>query len=81
MKSVINGPKNRKQEPMAINDPITKELLVNEEEIKKASLLHNIKILTKNEPQEEDKDLIREKESKHKEIMEMDDKDELELHP
>ena len=79
MKSVINGPKNRKQERMAINDPVTKELLVNEEEIKKASLLHNIKILTKNEPQEQDKDLIKEKELKHKEIMEMDDKDEWEL--
>ena len=64
---------------MAINDPVTKELLVNEEEIKKASLLHNIKILTKNEPQEQDKDLIKEKELKHKEIMEMDDKDEWEL--
>ena len=35
MKTIINGPKNRKQEPMAINDPVTKELLVNEEEIKK----------------------------------------------
>ena len=79
MKTVINGPKNRKQEPMAINDPVTKDLLVNEEEIKKASLLHNIKILTKNDPQEEDIEWIREKEIKHKEIMEMDDKDEWEL--
>ena len=79
MKTVINGPKNRKQEPMAINDPVTKELLVNEEEIKKASLLHNIKILTKNDPQEEDIDLIEEKKLRHKEIMEMNDKDEWEL--
>ena len=47
MKTAIKGPKHKKQEPMAINDPVTKELLVNEEAIKSASLLHNIKILTK----------------------------------
>ena len=47
MKTAINGPKHKKQEPMAINDPVTKELLVNEDAIKIASLLHNIKILTK----------------------------------
>ena len=48
MKTAINGPKHKKQEPMAINDPDTKELLVNEDAIKSASLLHNIKILKKN---------------------------------
>ena len=40
MKTVINGPKHKKQEPMAINDPATRELIVNEEAIKNASLLH-----------------------------------------
>ena len=35
MKTAINGPKHKKQEPMAINDPVTKELPVNEEAIKK----------------------------------------------
>ena len=44
MKTAINGPKHKKQEPMAINDPVTKELLVNEDAIKSASLLHNIKM-------------------------------------
>ena len=46
MKTAINGQKHKKKEPMAINNPVTKELLVNEEDIKSASLVHNIKILT-----------------------------------
>ena len=55
-------PRHKKQEPMAINDPVTKELLVNQEAIKSASLLHNIKILTKNKPLIEDLDRIKQKE-------------------
>ena len=43
MKTEINGPKHKKQEPIPINDPVTKELLVNEDAIKSDSLLHNIK--------------------------------------
>ena len=79
MKTAINGPKHKKQEPMAINDPVTKELLVNEEAIKSASLLHNIKILTKNKPLIEDLDRIKEKEEKHEQVMDMQDKDEWDL--
>ena len=79
MKTAINGPKHKKQEPMAINDPVTKELLVNEEAIKSASLLHNIKILTKNKPLIEDLDKIKQKEEKHEQVMKMQDKDEWEL--
>ena len=79
MKTAINGPKHKKQEPMAINDPVTKELLVNEEAIKSASLLHNIKILTKNKPLLEDLDSIKQKEEKHEQVMKMQDKDEWEL--
>ena len=79
MKAAINGPKHKKQEAMAINDPVTKELLVNEDAIKNASLLHNIKILTKNEPLREDLDKIREKEEKHEEIMKKQNMDEWEL--
>ena len=79
MKTAINGPKHKKQEPMAINDPVTKELLVNEEAIKSASLLHNIKILTKNKPLVEDLDKIKQKEEKHEQVMKMQDKDEWEL--
>ena len=79
MKTAINGHKHKKQEPMAINDPVTKELLVNEEAIKKATLAHNIKILTKNEPLKEDIDKIKEKQKKHEEIMQEIDKDDWEL--
>ena len=61
MKTAINGPKRKKEEPMDINDPVTKELLVIEDAIKSASLPHNIKILTKNKPLIDDLDRIKEK--------------------
>ena len=35
MKTAIIGPIHKKQEPMAINDPVTKELPANEEAIKR----------------------------------------------
>ena len=45
LKNVINGPKVEAPEPTAINDPITGELITDNEEIKRVSLEHNVKIM------------------------------------
>ena len=47
LKEAVVGPKIKPQEPMAINHPISKELITNKTEIKKAYLEHNVGILTK----------------------------------
>ena len=54
---------------MAINDPVTNELLTDPEQIKNVSLQHNIKILTKKEPLKEDENLILMKKARHEEMM------------
>ena len=46
---------------MAINDPVTKELITDSEEIKRVYLDHNVKILTKNDPPEEYADMVQKK--------------------
>ena len=73
MKKLVTGPKIKGNESTAINCPITNNLITNEEEIKKISLEHNIKILTKNKPQEEDKELIKEKQRRHQKMMDRDE--------
>ena len=50
LKEFITGPKVKPLEPMAINDPNTKELITNKNLIKETYLEHNVKILTKKEP-------------------------------
>ena len=57
LKRAIEGPKIEASEPTAINDPITGKLIMDEEEIKRVSLEHNVKILTKNMPKRKDKAL------------------------
>ena len=47
LKEAVVGPKIKPQEPMAINHPISKELITNKTEIKKAYLEHNVGILNK----------------------------------
>ena len=69
LKKVINGPKIEAPEPTAINDPITGELITDEEEIKRVSLEHNVKILTKNKLKRKDEGLINLKKRNHEEIM------------
>ena len=69
LKSLITGPKVKPQERMAINDPVTNELLTDPEQIKNVSLQHNIKILTKKEPLKEDENLILMKKARHEEMM------------
>ena len=59
MKEVINGPKKGGQEPTAIKDPITGELVVSNEEIKKVTLAYCVDNLTKKST---DKDVEKEKE-------------------
>ena len=79
MRNLIMGPKIKPQEPMAINHPITGELITDEGEIKEISLEHNVKILTKDKPRPEDKELIERKKREHEEIMQKNDKDLWEL--
>ena len=75
LRSLIRGPKHAKQDPQAINHPETGELITNREEIKKVSLEHNKKILTKNEILEEDKAEIEKQKTDHQKIMNSEDKD------
>ena len=75
IRNKIKGTKVKRQESMAINDPISGELITNPEVIKQKSLEHNIKILTKNKPREEDKEEIMEKHANHEAIMKITDTD------
>ena len=79
LRSIIKGPKTQPQERMAINDPETGELITEDEEIKRVSLQHNVKILTKNKMREEDKVEFKMKREKHNEIMKKDNLDEWKL--
>ena len=79
MRNLIMGPKIKPQEPMAINHPVTGELITDEGEIKEISLEHNVKILTKDKPRPEDKGLIERKKRDHEKIMQKNDKDLWEL--
>ena len=75
LKEIINGPKIGSSEPMCIKDPVTGEIITDPEEIKKISLEHNVKILTKNKLRKEDETERRHKEAHHQTIMEKEDKD------
>ena len=79
LKEIIRGPKIKPSEPMCINDPTTGELLTDEEDIKKVTLEHNVKILTKNKLRSQDIEERHEKERHHKEIMRKGDKESWEL--
>ena len=75
LRSILNGPKHAKQDPCAINHPETGELITNREEIKRISLEHNKKILTKNKIHAEDEQEIENQKAAHRDIMEKNDKD------
>ena len=79
MKQIINGPKVKQAEPQAINDPQTGDLITEISEIKRVSLEHNVRILTKNKPREKDLEEIKAKEDRHEKIMKKDDKEGWEL--
>ena len=68
------GPKNKPQVPTCINHPDTGEIITNPDEIKRVTLEHNIKILTKNQPRPEDKELNEEKLKTHNTIIANDNK-------
>ena len=69
LRDTVVGPKIKAQEPMAINDPVTKELITDSDEIKRVYLEHNVKILTKNDPPEEYADMVQIKRENHERIM------------
>ena len=71
----ILGPKHKPQVPTCINHPNTGEIISDPEEIKRVTLEHNIKILTKNKARPEEKELNEEKLNTHNSIMALDNKD------
>ena len=75
LKEIIHGPKIKPSEPMCINDPVTGELITDVEMIKKISLEHNVKILTKNPLRGEDVKERMEKQIWHDKIMNKGDID------
>ena len=79
IKKKVNGPKVKSQSPMAINDPVSGELITDPEKIKSISLNHNLKILKKNEPRECDLEEFKAKQNNHDEIMNIMDKNDWEL--
>ena len=79
MRNLIMGSKIKPQEPMAINHPVTGELITDEGAIKEISLEHNVKILTKDKPRPQDEELIERKKRDHEKIMQKNDKDLWEL--
>ena len=79
LRDIIEGPKIKPQEPMAINDPKTGELVTDNDEIKRISLEHNIKILTKNKIREADMEEHVTKINNHNSIMESLDTESWEL--
>ena len=75
MKTAIQGNKIQPQEATAINNPVTGELITDEDEIKEVSLDHNVRILTKDTPRPEDEAEIAENKKLHEEIMSGSNKD------
>ena len=58
MKEIVAGPKKSQQEPHAVKDAETEELVVGTEEIKKVTLKHCINSLKNNNPEEEVKHIV-----------------------
>ena len=56
-------------EPTCINDPVSGELITDRESIKKISLDHCAKVLSKNKIREKDKEELKNKEVNHERIM------------
>ena len=79
LREIIKGPKIKPSEPMCINDPQTGELITDEETIKKVTLEHNVKILTKNKIRPQDMEDRIEKQRHHQGIMNKGDKESWQL--
>merc|ERR1712026_339558 len=75
LRDIVEGPKVKPQEPMAINNPKTGELITDENEIKQVSLEHNIKILTKNAPRKQDEEKFEKMRVAHELTMNKNDLD------
>ena len=75
IRNAIKGNKISKQESQAINDPLSGDLITDPEEIKSKSLAHNLRILTKNNPRDEDRNEILDKQKNHDDIMKQEDKE------
>ena len=69
MREAICGPKKKGQEPNAIKNPKTGDLVVSSEEIKKVTLAYCVENLTNNNPDEEVKQLVDIKKQLHESRM------------
>ena len=63
------GPKHKAAERCAIFDPVTEELITDENEILATTLKYNIGVLTKNKVTEQDMPAVKSKNELHKKIM------------
>ena len=70
LKQMITGPKIKTAEPMCIKDPVTGELITDYDSIKKITLEHTTKILSKNPLRVQDRKEHEDKARNHKRIME-----------
>ena len=69
MKKDIAGPKKAPQEAVAIKDPKTGELLVNKEDIKKATLQYGVNNLKNNVPASDVKETVYKRKREQTELM------------
>ena len=69
MRKEIMGPKNGGQDASAIRDPDNGELIVNKEEIKRATLKYCVNNLKNNKPDNDVKDIVNERKEKQKKMM------------
>ena len=63
------GPKHKAAERCAIFDPVTNELITDENEILSTTLKYNIGVLTKNKVAEQDIPEVEEKNKLHEQVM------------
>ena len=67
--TLLYGPKHKKRERAAIFDPITAELLTDENEILAATLQYNVGVLTKNKVAKQDLPEVEKNPEEHERIM------------
>ena len=70
MKEIVAGSRKSSQEPHAVLDVETEEMVLSNEEIKKVTLKHCVKQLTNNVPEEEVKEIVQLLNKLHKQRME-----------
>ena len=79
MKEIVSGSKKSPQEPHAVLDVETNELVVSNEDIKKVTLKHCLKTLENNVPEEDVKLIVELVNDVHEKRMKEEDDDDIEI--